>query len=294
MSHSKTPAAILVVVGDLHTNSFSGLIPPVVYRSNGNKERQNAWQKWLWNKWLTFWGNIDDIKKQTKLPVAVVFNGDSCDKNHHAPHEMIDLNPNVITNTAIEVLEVPLEVADCWYMIRGTEAHTGRGAWMEERIAKELAMTSPHKVGARPEKRLGGENTWVYSWWKLYMEIGGVFFDIKHHPESNSTRSWTRGGGAMRIAKIVMDSYYESGDRPPQVAIRNHFHHWEDSGTNQPTQAFILPAWQGPTDFTHRRAIESEAHPVGGIYFVCRNGKYTPWEKLTYEPQRRKAERVMV
>jgi hypothetical protein len=241
---------------------------------------------------LDFWEYIEEVKKETRLPLFVVFNGDSVDKNRHALHELIDLDPNVITNTAIEVLEPPMEIADLWYIIRGTESHSGKGAWMEERLAKELAMHPQYKHGARPEKRIGTPNTWIYSWWKLYIDVGGVYFDIKHHAESSSTRSHLRGSGAMRIAKIVTDSYWESGDRPPHVAIRNHYHHWEDSGKNQPTQAFILPPWQGPTNFTHRLGIESEAHPVGGIYFICKDGKYTPWEKVTYTPKRRKAERI--
>jgi len=294
MSAVESSPAILAVVGDLHTNSFSGLVPPVVYRSNGSRELQNEWQEWLWDKWLKFWAEIEVIKKRTKLPLVTVFNGDSVDKNRHAPHELIDLNPNVIINTAIEVLEVPLAIADQWYVIRGTESHTGAGAWMEERLAKELSQSNYYGKGARPESRLGTSNTWIYSWWKLYIDIGGVYFDIKHHPESTSMRTWTLGGGAMRIAKTVVDKYYASGDPPPHVAIRNHYHHWEDSGTNQPTQAFMLPAWQGPTDFTHRRSIDSEAHPVGGVYFTCRDNRYVPWDRLMYAPKRRKAEKVLL
>ena len=290
----ETAAAILVVVGDMHTNSFSGLVPPVVYRSNGSKEHQNEFQVWLWGKWLEFWKLIEELKKKTGLPVVFVANGDSVDKNKHAPHELIDLDPNVILNTAIEVLEPPLELADWWYIIRGTPSHAGKGSWLEERLAKELAQHPSYKNGARPQARIGTENTWVYSWWKVYLEIGGVTVDIMHRPESTSLRTWTIGGGAMRIAKTVVDKYQKTGNIPPNVAIRNHFHHWEDSGTNHATHAFILPAWQGPSSYTIGRGIDPESHEYGGMYFTCRDEKYRPFEPIIYMQKRREPERFIL
>lgn len=294
MSVIKTVAAILVVVGDLHTNSVSGLVPPVVYRSNGNKEYSNEFQLWLWNRWLEFWEFIAELKKTTGLPVVFVVNGDSVDKNKHAPHELIDLDPNVILNTAIEVMEPPMELADWWYIVRGTPSHTGKGGWLEERLAKELAQTASYRNGVRPQAKLGAENTWIYSWWKLYLEIGGVTFDIMHRPESTSLRTWTIGGGSMRIAKTVVDKYQKTGNIPPNVAIRNHFHHWEDSGTNHATHAFILPAWQGPSSYTIGRGIDPEGHEYGGIYFICRDGKYRPFEPIVYMQKRREPERFII
>jgi hypothetical protein len=294
MSVIETLSAILVVVGDLHTNSFSGLVPPVIYRSNGSPEYANKFQTWLWNRWLEFWEYIEELKERAGLPLIFVVNGDSVDTNRHAPHELIDLDPNVILNTAIEVLEPPMELADRWYIVRGTPSHTGRNCWLEERLAKELAQKPSSRNGARPQARTGAENTWIYSWWKVYLEVGGVTFDIMHRPESTSLRTWTLGGGAMRIAKTVVDKYQKTKNTPPDVALRNHFHHWEDSGTNFATRAFILPAWQGPSSYTMGRGIDPEGHEYGGIYFTCRDGVYRPFEPIVYMQKRREPERFIV
>jgi len=270
----------LVVVGDLHTNSDAGLMPPVVYGYKGNPIQQNGFQEWLWDKWLRMWDFIGEYKVKTKIPLAVVFNGDSVDKNKHAPDELISLNESVILSTAEDVVRPAVDVADFTYVVRGTPAHTGKGAWLEDQLGKNIGAVSPNPGAFGDHKQ--------HSWWHLYFDISGVTFDIHHHPESTSMRTWTVGGGALRIAKTVMDEYVLSGDKPPNVAIRNHNHHWEDSGTNYPTQAFMLPAWQGPTDFIHRKGMGSKVHPVGCIYFTCYDGKYK-WDRLMYEPKRREA-----
>lgn len=284
-------AANLLGIGDLHTNSFSGLIPPIVYRSDGSEHHQNEFQHWLWDRYIELVDRVGELKRISRLPLVVVLNGDSVDKSKHAPHELIDLDDNVIVNTAIEVLEPLLTLADQWFIIRGTPSHTGPSSRLEENLAKQLAMSSEFKHGARPCKRIGTENTWMYSWWKLYYEVGGVTFDILHRPESNSLRTWTVGGGAMRIAKTVVDRYQKTGHTPPTVALRNHFHHYEDSGNNYATHAFMLPAWQGATSYTIGRGIDPETAEFGAMHFTCKNGNYRPFEPIIYAQPRREPER---
>ena len=95
----------------------------------------------------------------------------------------------------------------------------------------------------------------------------------------------------MRIAKTVSDKYQKTGHMPPNVALRNHFHHFEDSGTNHATHAFMLPAWQGATSYTIGRGIDPETAEYGGMYFTCRDGNYRPYEPITYLQPRREPER---
>lgn len=279
--------AILVTLGDMHTNSVSGLIPPIVYTSGGGEYHANAYQSQLWEWYLDFCNQIQEIKRLSKLPVVTVLNGDTVDKNKYAPHELIDLNPTVILDTGVEVLDPILSVSDFWYVIRGTPSHTGKGAWLEERLAKE--------IGAQPSGRVGPTSAWVWSWWTLYIELaGGITFDIKHRPESRSMRTWTLGGGAMRIAKTVCDNYDKTDTKPPNIVIRNHYHHWEDSGTNYKARAFMLPAWQGPTDFTQSIGLDPEAHEFGGMYFTCKNNSFSPWSDIRYMFDRKPPERIGV
>ena len=274
---------MLAVFGDLHSNSDSGLMPPVIYGASGNSIGQNPFQVWLWDKFLRCCDTIGEIKEKAKLPLVAVLNGDSLDKNYHAPEEMLILNEAAIVANTVETVQPLVDIADLVYVVRGTPAHTGRGSVLEENLGKAIGAISPNPGAVEAQRQ--------HSWWHLWLEIGGVTFDIQHHPESTSRTSWTIGGGALRIAKTVVDEYTKSKDMPPDVAIRNHNHHWEDSGTNHVTRAFMLPAWQGPTNFTHRIGMGAKVHPVGCIYFDCRDKSYS-WDRIMYSPKRRKLEKV--
>jgi len=274
----------LAAFGDLHSNSDSGLMPPKIYGANGNSIGHNPFQAWMWDKFLRCTDAIGEKKEQARLPLAVVLNGDSLDKNKHSPGEMLVHNDASIIANTVATVEPLLDIADFIYVVRGTPAHTGNGSHLEEILGKEIGAISPNP-GAIEQLR-------QHSWWHLDLEVGGTTFDIQHHAESSSTRPWLVGSGAMRIAKIVQDEYVKSGDIPPDVALRNHFHHWEDSGTNYKTRAFILLPWQGPTDFTHRLGMGSKMHPVGSIYFECHGKNDYQWQRFEYVPKRRKPEKV--
>ena len=286
----KNYPGMLAAFGDGHSNSDSGLMPPKIYGASGNSIGHNPFQAWMWDKFLRCCDEIGEEKERAKLPLAVVLNGDSLDKNIHAPEEMLVLNEAAILANAVATYQPIIDIADFVYVIRGTPAHTGKGSHLEEQLGKALGAISPNP-GAIEQKR-------QHSWWHLDLEIGEVTFDIQHHAESSSRKTWTVGGGALRIAKTVYDEYNLTGDIPPDVVLRNHNHHWEDSGTNYLTRAFMLPAWQGPTNFTHRIAMGAKVHPVGAIMFDCGqskrrfgNRKYD-WAKFMYSPERRESEKV--
>ena len=280
---SKTYPGMLSAFGDLHSNSDSGLMPPKIYGAKGNSIAHNPFQAWLWDKFLRCCDSIGEYKERAKLPLAVVLNGDSLDKNKHSPEEMLVHNDASIIANTVATLEPLMDIADFIYVVRGTPAHTGNGSHLEETLGKAIGAISPNP-GAVDALR-------QYSWWHLDLEVGGVLFDIQHHAESSTRTTHTVGAGAMRIAKRVYDEYILSGDMPPDIVLRNHFHHWEDSGTNYKTRAFILLPWQGPTNFTHRIALGSKISPVGAVVFECRDGKYA-WDRFSYAPKRRKPERV--
>lgn len=275
----KSGPPIVVAVGDTHTNSHSGLLPPSVELSDGSKHISNIFQNWLWDKWLRFWGEMGEIKNKSNSPLIAIFNGDSVDKNRFSKEELISHDPNDILLMAADALAPALDVADVWYVVRGTPVHTGEGSWLEEALARD--------IGAKPEN----ENN--HSWWSLNLHVNGVRFNVQHTPESNSTRPWTLGAGALRIAKIVMDNYYDTGDPPPHIVVRNHKHHWEDSGTNHFSRAFILPAWQGDTTFVHKIGIGAKLPLFGGVAFICHNNSpEKPYDVIqrTYRAKRKEPE----
>lgn len=271
--NKNNPPGIVVIVGDLHTNSTTGLAPPRVELDDGGEYRANKFQLWLWDKWLRFWEEMAQHSQALDLPLITVINGDATDGDHHNTSQIITRNPATMLRIAAEVVKPALDVSDCWYITRGTASHVGESCWLEEKLAEDIGAERP------PDS-----NAW--SWWHLPLLVGGVLFDIQHHPESGDMRPWTRGAGAGRIAAIVTYDYARDR-RIPDVAIRNHRHKWGDSGTNHPVRAFQIPAWQGPTGFVHRIGVGGQLPEFGGIYFVCRDGGYT-WDRRVFRPARRR------
>jgi len=264
-------AAIAVGVSDMHTGSTVGLCPPGVELDDGGTYKPSPPQRWLWRNWVSMWRDYGEMKRHTGLPLVVFINGDAGDGDHHDTPQIITRNPATQLRIAARVLEPVLDVADVHFIIRGTEAHVGKSAWIEELIAED--------TGAVPCTDT------MHSWWHLLAEIGGVTFDIKHHPESGSMRPWTKGAEANRMAAILLYQYAASGDRPPDIALRAHKHSFNDSGYNHRTRVFTTPAWQFDTAFVHRIGAGGGINPKGSLYFTCRDGDYT-FGRMMYQPKR--------
>lgn len=262
-------------VSDLHTNSTVGLCGRRVELDDGGEYRPSPDQKWLWRNWLHFWAWAKTTADENKAKLLMVLNGDAGDGDHHGTSQIITRNPTTQLRLAAAVMAIPLQVVDAWMMVRGTGAHSGKASSFEEKLAEDC--------GAIPDAQ--GR----YARWHLSLRVGGVHFDVAHHPESSSRTPWTTGTGATRVAEHVRQSYLSTGDQPPDVAIRSHVHHLEDSGkfTRRP-YALILPPWQLTTEFGYRIGVAgSKLARVGGALFICEGGDYTV-DMRTYRAPRKK------
>jgi hypothetical protein len=248
-------------------------MPPSVRKLSGNVVKANDAQRLLWRGWNKTWRAVADIKARYSLPVITVFNGDSVDKNKHDPWDVVSQNPADILHLAIKALTPALDVSDGWEFTRGTEAHTGKHQWFEDKLAQDLGAERNGHGYAHPS---------------LFLIMGGETFDIRHHTESNSTRPWLRGSGALRSSAIIQANYLESNDKPPDWAIRNHVHHFEDSGRNRKPRALFLPCWQAPGSWLHRIGLGTKMPEFGLVYFVCQAGRVVDWDLLTVSVKRDK------
>lgn len=264
---------IVAVVSDLHSGSTVGLCPPIVTLDDGGEYRQSRAQGWLWENWLDFWRRMGQLKKDTRLPLVVIINGDLVDGDHHNTSQIITRNPNTQIDIALEVLEPLRWEANAIFETRGTEVHTGGSGWVEERVAKE--------IGTRSDEANG-----THSFWHLLAEFGGVLFDIAHHPETTSRLPHTKGADSNRIAAMLIMEYGGRGERIPNVALRGHIHSFRDSGTTHGSiRVFTTPAWQLTTGFGHRIGAGGKLQKPGGFYFICRQGHYI-FEPVFYTPER--------
>lgn len=268
---------LVAVVSDIHSGSTLAVCPYRVPLDDGGEYKASKVQRWLWRKWCDYWETIAALGKDYGLPVTVIINGDIVEGDHHETTQIISRNESTQFRLAIETLEPMLDVAKEIFVVRGTESHTGPSSSMEEMIAADIgAEESPDGKA---------------SWWHLYIEFGGVTFDVQHHPESGSMRPWTAGAEVNRIAAILTYEYARTGDRPPDIGLRAHKHGFRDSGVTHPVRVFATPSWQFQTAFVNRIGDGGKLPTFGGLWFVCRDGHYT-WDWQPYQPKRARPHRV--
>jgi hypothetical protein len=264
---------ILVVVGDLHVNSTVGLITPTTNLDDGGTYRSSKGQRWLWRSWLDFWSEIEKVRKSEKADVWTVFNGDLVDINgKHQSSQNISQNEADVMRMAIDTLMPALDMSDRTFVVRGTAAHTGSSASMEEKLAED--------IGSEP-------NGDLFSWWELLLEAEGVLFDIRHHGPLGRMEH-TRGNSLNRRAVELMLLY--ANKKCPDVGVQSHNHRFSTSSDEYPIKVYALPAWQLITEFINRIGNIKPAD-VGGLYFVCNKGEHVPVVKR-YKPEMARAWRV--
>lgn len=247
---------IVAVVGDLHVNSTVGLFPPRVTLDDGGEYGASKRQKWLWRNWLDFWSHVKEAAADADR-CYVVLNGELADDLNHRSTQLVTRNTTDMMRMSIAVLQPALEVGDYFFVTRGTEAHSGPSACLDEAIAEDIGAI-PHPDG-------------MASWWSFIGDIGGTRFDIAHHSGHGSRRPWTRGGEANRLAAHMVYRYAERAMRLPDFVLRGHSHNPTDSYDNHPTRAIVLPSWQLTNAFGHK--LGNDWYPVGGLYIVLNDGK---------------------
>ena len=69
----------------------------------------------------------------------VVFDGDLTELDTQKRSiQLTSMNKNTILSMVMETILPLISIADAVYIMRGTAAHTGKSAWSEEAIAKDI------------------------------------------------------------------------------------------------------------------------------------------------------------
>lgn len=265
MPVTRTRPTVLAITNDQHAGSSVALAPERIQLDDGQELTASKGQRWLWEKWNEFYAQADDLRTALDAEYIQVFNGDLMEGFHHGSTQVMALNPQAQAACVREVLSVPLaQRADRLLFVRGTEAHVGKSAAAEESVSDRLS-----KDGF-PVIRDMETNT--ASWWHFRGEIQGVRLDIAHHGRTGQ-RSHTRGGAAVLHAWDVLMSHVESGDAPPHLCLRAHYHRFNDSNDACPVRVVTNGAWQFKTAYVHKVAADTLAD-VGGILVIIDGGEY--------------------
>ena len=265
--------ASLLVLSDLHINSTVAVCPPSVNLDDGGTYHASRTQVWLWRC-------LEEIAAEFARATGdkiVLFNGDLGELDtKRRTYQLITPNKATILDLVRDTIEPVTSIADRNYMLRGTPAHQGKSAWLEEAIADDL----DHAV--RSSKAAA-------SWWHYRGTLAGVRIDSAHHVSMGGL-PWTEKQAATKAAsRIVWRYLVDMHQPPPSVAFRSHNHRWSDSYDNYPTRVICTPCLTTATEYIYRTGHENDLADIGALIMTCKDGEYEI-QKLRFEP--REARRV--
>jgi hypothetical protein len=265
---------VFAFTGDQHCGSTVALCPPTIKLDDGGFYSASRAQQWLWERWLTFWARVDAVRTLHDADLYLGFNGDMTDGDHHGTTQI--LSGNSVSQAAVvnAALAIPLKLSpNKIWVIRGTEAHVGKSASNEEKIADGLRRNGDPIVI--------DEATETSSHWHARIEIDGVRLDLAHHGRMGQ-RPWTKPNVVANLAAEIFYNHAANGIPHPHLAIRSHMHQFVDTHDIHPVRVIQMPAWQLATAFIHRIAPGAIAD-VGGIIVVIKDGSFFV-EPIIYHP----------
>lgn len=254
----------LIVISDLHINSTVGLSLKNVHLDDGGIYVANKSQNWL----LENFYNFISLTKSLQGEKIFVVNGDMIDINSHSDYQLITKNKATVVKHALDIMQLVVEPKDKLFIVRGTEAHVGECAEVEEIIAKQLGAVQ-------------GDNH-NFTHWHLSLNVDGVLFDIAHHGKIGN--SWNRTSALNTKAVEEIVNGVKHNETIHDVIIRSHNHTFADTHDNFPVRVISTPAWQLATNYAHRIGVGIA--DIGGLIFQCDNTNYK-MEKFLYRPARK-------
>lgn len=269
---------LIAVTSDQHCGSTIALCPPKIDLDDGGHYAASKAQLWLWDHWKAFWDRVQTVRDAHNASLFTVFNGDLTEGYHHGTTQILTANPTAQAAVVDEVMRVPLALKpDRLFFVRGTEAHVGKSAAYEERIALGL------KKDGRPV--VGDDDVGTASHWSLNMEVDGVKLNFEHHGRMGQ-RPWTKPNIVANLAAEIFYEHASRKERWPDISVRSHMHRYVDTYDQHPTRVIQTPAWQLATAFTYRLATPALAD-IGGLLILIEDGKVSV-EKYLATPERAK------
>lgn len=254
----------VIGVSDLHINSTVSLCVPRIELDDGGEYRASREQRQLWEWWLDYaeWSKAE-TEGYRRIGVIAGDVGELDTKRR--TNQLITTNKATIQSLVLKTLAPLIDILDGLIVIRGTPAHVGKDAWLEEWLANDCDIT------------IGNHKT--RSHYQYRGKASGVRFDIAHHT-SMGNLPWTERNAAVRLAAITAGEYHKMGELLPDVVIRGHVHRWSID-ENYHMQVVIMPCWSYATEYIYRLGKYNGIAEIGGGVWLCEKGEYT-WKKREY------------
>lgn len=259
-------------IADLHLASTVSLCTPTVNLDDGGTYHASAAQLYLYRCWNSY---LDQIEKRRCGDVIGVSNGDLGEGDYkQRSTQVITRNKSTITSLAANILDPLVKLSTGgFFVIRGTGAHVGPSAELEEEIAQDIGAI------ACPE-------TNTASWWVLPLTIEGVRLLIYHHPGTNGAgRPMNKFSGIDRLASDIVFTYANDlRQEPPDIVMCAHIHEFRSSYDHFRTEAITLPCFSFKTEYIYRIGKAAANNRIGGVLIHCNAGEYEI-EPILYQPK---------
>lgn len=259
----------LIHISDLHVNSVVAVCPPEI-QLDKDSHRASREQRELWHCWLDF---CDKASAQPGRRVLLI-GGDLAELDtKRRSNELITPNKAIIQRMVIDTLEPILAVITDVIILRGTTAHVGKSAWIEDAIAKDLTGVNVIK-----------DDEGHCSHYHIRRDIGGTCVDMAHHA-SMSGLPGKRNYGAEKLAAEVLWYYRIAMDTPPpRLVLRSHNHqraHAELTEGPYTVRVDYSPAWSLKPEYIYRAGKENTVSDIGGTFYHFYPGGFDA-EPITY------------
>lgn len=233
---------LTIIFGDTHSGSNTALAPTKFSLIAGNVEIANPFQAWLNKLWTDDWNYVKKLAKGHR--VCIVDMGDCTEGDHHGS---IDCLPDTDDHVAMAAeLRLPaMNLADEYFLVYGTEVHSGQLAQYEKAMAKELGI---------------GVKNQGYS---HLIDLDGHILDVAHHGT----------GTPDSMIRRVMEDCSRDGRQLPRFVVRGHRHVIVDSGEKYPRiRAFTTPSWQLRT--AYGRKVSDARADIGMVIIEKENVQF--------------------
>lgn len=263
-------ATNIIAVADLHINSTVAICPKTINLDDGGTYHASRAQRWLLDGWTAFWQEVNSLDGRNVL----VLGGDLAELDtQRRSVQLITANKSTIHTMAMDVLEPALAVADAVVVIRGTLAHVGKGAWIEEQVAGDI-----------DDGLIIRQDESAASHYHLRRTVDGVRLDIAHHTTAGGAPWSKRNSPGNMASKIAWLYKIEMDAQAPHIVIRAHNHQAMMSPLDpRLPRVIMLPAWTLATEYSYRIGLENAISSIGGAIITCDAGQHTERFRL-YEP----------
>lgn len=259
---------IVAVISDTHAGNSLGLCSPETELQDDQNQivhpTLNEPQKYLYDLYSK--GIQDCVNLAGKDEIAVIHDGDVTHGNKYV-EEVI--GTRIADQFFIAVYNLlpwlNLKNVKTMRLIKGTGAHSFGEGTADILVSKMLRDKTKKDVR---------------SLYHGLTSFFGVTFDCAHHGPPAGKRSWLSGNEARYYLRSLMSDEIQSGNKPPRVVLRGHYHSfvketlWMDTYLGMVESTIcIIPSMCLLGDHNRQATKSSYKMTNGMIAFEIINGK---------------------